>query len=249
MAIYDSYIICTSARSGSTLLCDILKSTEVCGRPESYFHRPAISSCYRHLDIAIDESHSEQVAIAEIFKLSRLVGAGKSGLFGLRMQGDSFDYFASKLAVLYPDIGTVKKRIESAFGRTAFIHLTRINKIEQAVSWVKADQTGLWHITADGQELERIAPPTKLAYDPEAIAKHKQTVEELDQNWQNWFMKEDIDPLRITYEDLSVDPTKTLREILNFLGLDCVAANGIKPNVAKLADQVSRDWVRRFSDN
>ncbi|MGZ5376146.1 MAG: Stf0 family sulfotransferase, partial [Solirubrobacterales bacterium] len=32
-----SYLVCATPRSGSTLLCEALKSTGVAGRPEEYF--------------------------------------------------------------------------------------------------------------------------------------------------------------------------------------------------------------------
>jgi LPS sulfotransferase NodH len=37
MAKFDSYVICTSPRSGSTLLCKMLTSTGAAGKPDSYF--------------------------------------------------------------------------------------------------------------------------------------------------------------------------------------------------------------------
>ena len=32
-----SYLVCATQRSGSTLLCELLKDTGVAGRPEEYF--------------------------------------------------------------------------------------------------------------------------------------------------------------------------------------------------------------------
>jgi LPS sulfotransferase NodH len=36
----DSFLICATPRTGSSLLCGLLASTEVAGRPESYFRQP-----------------------------------------------------------------------------------------------------------------------------------------------------------------------------------------------------------------
>ena len=41
---YKSYIICTSPRSGSTLLCKLLTNTNVAGVPNSYFHKPSLTN-------------------------------------------------------------------------------------------------------------------------------------------------------------------------------------------------------------
>ena len=37
MAPTHTYLICATQRSGSTLLCELLKQTGVAGRPEEYF--------------------------------------------------------------------------------------------------------------------------------------------------------------------------------------------------------------------
>ena len=36
----DAYFICATPRTGSTLLCELLTSTQVAGVPESYFRSP-----------------------------------------------------------------------------------------------------------------------------------------------------------------------------------------------------------------
>src|SRR5580704_10381315 len=36
----QSYLICATPRTGSSLLCGLLQSTGVAGRPESYFRQP-----------------------------------------------------------------------------------------------------------------------------------------------------------------------------------------------------------------
>ncbi|MEO1275711.1 MAG: Stf0 family sulfotransferase [Pseudomonadota bacterium] len=38
-----SYVICTAPRSGSTLLCHLLRATGVAGWPGSHFHRPSLT--------------------------------------------------------------------------------------------------------------------------------------------------------------------------------------------------------------
>ena len=126
------------------------------------------------------------------------------------------------------------------FGDTLFIHLTRGNKLEQAISSVKATQTGLWHMASDGTELERLSEPQDPVYDAPEIADHLAELTTLDNEWEDWFAKEKIVPQRMTYDELSSDPTEVLARILARLGLEREAANGISPAVSKLADATSR---------
>ena len=246
MSKCDSYVICTSPRSGSTLLCKLLARTSVAGNPDSYFHRPSISAWLEDLDLTPEPSMSERDVLATVFQAAIAEGSLETGMFGLRLQRDSFDFFTEKLAVLHPGLSSDVERFHAAFGRTSFVYLMRQDKVEQAISLVKAQQTGLWHRAPDGTELERLAPPQEPNYDGDELRSQFNRLTSNERNWERWFETENIKPLRITYEGLSEDPMETLYRVLEHLGLDASAANGVIPDVAKLADDTSRDWAARF---
>ena len=243
---YDSYVICTSPRSGSTLLCKLLAATGVAGNPKSYFHEPSIADWLEYAGAGPCDLADERYALETVFKAVLAKGSLDTGMFGLRLQRHSFNFFIRKLAVRCPGFSCDVERLQAAFGRTAFIHLTRRDKVEQAVSFVKAMQTGLWHRAPDGTELERLAPPQEPVFDPAEIGKHVEVFTAYDRQWESWFAEERIEPIRMTYEALSSDPAGTLRRLLEDLGLDGKAASGIAPGVAKLADSTNQDWVARF---
>jgi LPS sulfotransferase NodH len=242
----QSYVICTSPRSGSTLLCRLLAATGVAGNPESYFHDASIAEWLRYYDLAPDASTSQRSVLNAIFKAAMAEGSAGTGIFGLRLQRHSFDFFAEKLAVLHPGLSTDSERFQAAFGRTAFIHLTRRDKVEQAVSYVTAQQSGLWHRAPDGTELERLSPPQTPTYEADTIRASLEEMTGYDRQWESWFAAEKIDPHRLTYEALSADPIEALSRMLDHLGLDREAACGVESGVAKLADKTSQDWVTRF---
>ena len=246
MANYDAYMICTSPRSGSTLLCKLLSATGQAGQPASYFHRPSIVSWRASLGLQKISSHSPRDELEAIINAVRTKGRAGTDVFGLRMQRPSFDFFMQQLSVLHPAQRNDVARLEAVFGRILFVHLTRGDKVEQAVSYIKADQTGLWHMAPDGTELERLSAPQDPRYDGNAIAAKVAEMEAYDHAWQGWFDSQGIDPLRITYEDLSADPSAILRDLLKALGLHLKPAMDVVPEVAKLSDQINRDWVVRF---
>ncbi len=245
-ANYDTYVICTSPRSGSTLLCKLLAATGVAGNPDSYFHRPSISDWLADLGLARDPSASDREQLEAIFRTAIAKGTLDAGIFGLRLQRHSFDFFIEKLFVLYPSYSNQLGRFRAAFGRVLFVHLTRRDKVAQAVSYVKARQTGLWHAAPDGTELERLSPPQEPAYDASEIRTCLEEMTAHDANWEYWFAASEIDPFQITYEQLSARPTKTLLAMLDRLGLEREAADGVEPEVAKLADDINHDWAVRF---
>lgn len=243
---YASYVICTSPRSGSTLLCNLLAATGVAGMPDSYFHKPSTSRWLDTFGLEQDDTVSERDMLRAIFQAAIVRGSGETGMFGLRLQRHSFDFLIQKLSVLVPGSFSDSKRFQAAFGRTLFVHLTRTDKVEQAISYVKAQQTGLWHLAADGTDLDRTSAPQEPVYDAQAIRSCVQDMTAFDLAWDRWFTTEGIEPLRVSYEALSADPNVVLAQVLDNLGLNREAASGIEPGVAKLADRTSRDWAYLF---
>ncbi len=241
---FRSCILCATPRSGSTLLCRMLSETGVAGRPKSYFHRPSMLSWATAVDVAADREDLETFKRVLEAVLER--GRGRSDVFGLRLMRESYGSLAGWLEALFPDHPSAAGRFEAAFGAPLYIYLRREDKVAQAVSRAMAEQTGLWHRAADGRELERTAPAAEPVYDADLIASHVAALSDLDEAWARWFHAEGIDPLRLSYEELAAAPGAQLRRILMRLGLDPAAADGVVPSVAKLADEVSAAWVRRF---
>jgi LPS sulfotransferase NodH len=243
---YSAYVLCTSPRSGSTLLCRLLADTGIAGRPGSHFHEPSLAEWLAEYDLPEVPGRTERDTVAAVFHAAIDRGRGGTPVFGLRLQKHSFAFFTEKLALLYPEPAGDVARMRAAFGRTLFIHLARADKVAQAVSLVRAEQTGLWHRAADGSELERTAPPREPDYDGEALRAVFDRLNGYEREWQAWFAREGLSPLRLTYDALSADPAGTLAKVLDALGLPREAASGVTPGTARLADATSRDWVNRF---
>ncbi|MDO8408907.1 MAG: Stf0 family sulfotransferase [Phenylobacterium sp.] len=246
MTDYASYMICTAPRSGSTLLCRLLAETGVAGRPASHFHEPSLAEWTRRLGLDPGAGASEGEIVEACIQAALARGRSDNGVFGLRLQRPSFDFFFSRLAVVHADGGSERARFEGVFGRTLFIHLSRADKVEQAVSCLKAEQTGLWHVAADGSDLERVGPPREPEYDGQKLQAWVEAMVGYDRDWTAWFAAEAITPVRIAYDDLSADPTGTVRRVLGALGLDPAAADRVSPSVRKMADDTNRDWAARF---
>lgn len=246
MSGYDSYVICTSPRSGSTLLCRLLAATGVAGKPASYFYATSVAGWCADLGVAVDPAATEREILAAAVAAAVRKGRDGTGLFGLRQQAHGLAFLCEKLAILFPRGTTDAERFRRAFGPMLFIHLTRPDKIGQAVSYLKARQTGLWHAAPDGTELERIAPHREPSYDGGELRACVETMTAYDRDWNAWFSREGIEPVRITYDELAADPVGVLRRILDRLGLEVGAADGVTPSVRKLADGTNLAWVARF---
>lgn len=242
----DGYIICATPRTGSTLLCGLLAATGRAGAPDSFFMRDPDPAWVRDWGLPERAGLSAADYGAAFLAAARRAGTGTAGLFGLRLMRESLDDLQALIATVHPGLASDRERIAAAFGRMLFIHLARDDKLAQAVSMVRAEQTGLWHVAPDGSEVERLAPPAPPRYDFARIAARLAELEAQDRAWQSWFETEEIVPLQIGYERLSADPAGELGRLFEALDLAPPAPETVRPGVGRLADALSEDWMRRF---
>lgn len=228
------------------MLCQLLAATKMAGRPASLFHNPTLDAWLGYYGLEDAAFASRQDALEAIFSAAIACGKGETDIFGLRLQRGSFDFFMEQLGLRHPEVMGDQGRIEAEFGPTLFIHLSREDRLDQAISLLRAEQTGLWHLKADGTDLERQAPRRADGYDAEAIRAHIDELLKLDRAWEQWFEQQSIEPLNVSYETLSRKPQAILAEVLMALGLDASIAGNIAPQTKKLADKTSQAWRARF---
>ena len=246
MALPTAYILCSTPRSGTTLLCDLLAQTGVAGRPNSFFRRKSLGYWAEQWGLGQDVDWQDAAFAVRYFAAMRRAGQGETGVFGLRLMGGDLKFVCDWLTRRYPPVLTDADRFAAAFGSLRFIYLSRRDKLAQAVSYIRAEQTGLWHGRSDGSTLEEIPPTLAAGYDAAQITARMQTLAAHDAAWPCWFEKQGIAPLTITYEGLAIDPRSTLAMVLDFIGQDRALAANTAPGVRKLADDTSADWIRRY---
>jgi trehalose 2-sulfotransferase len=239
---YGACIICATPRSGTTLLCDLLAETGVTGRPNSFYRAQSIASIAKRLGVA-DGADFEPRYLRAIVQ----EGRGDTDLFSMRVMWPSLPEIAQKLAVLFPDETSDASRVAAAFGTPLYVHVERRDKVAQAISRIKAEQSGLWHRGADGSEREQVNPFRAPVYDRAQIQDWIDETLAHEANWRNWFAAGGIPPFELSYEDLSTDPTATLGRLLSALGRDPQLAARATPKTARLADAESREWAERFT--
>jgi LPS sulfotransferase NodH len=243
---FNAYIICGTPRTGSTLLCNLLAATKRAGNPDSFYGRKFLAWWAKEWNLPSPETMSERDYAIEYLNTAIEVGKGGTDIFGLRLMRENLGELSDILDRIYPGLPSDRARLEKAFGKILYLHLSREDKLAQAVSLIKAEQTGLWHVAPDGTEIERLAPPKDPEYDFERIRRELAELESYDTAWNSWFAEQQITPLRIGYETLSADPAATLTRICTALGIPAPKSEDVKPGVAKLSDAISLDWMRRY---
>ena len=242
-----SYIICTTPRSGSTLLCDLLTEAGA-GRPDSFFNFEAFDwPDYFNVSAAewSNKHEFDQSYLSAVLEY----GTNDTSVFGMRLMWESFSNLSRRLELFYPGLMNDSARFQAAFGEPVYLHLSRQDKVAQAVSDLRAEQSGLWHVWADGSERERLKPEAEPVYDAQALVKLVSMAQEHDAAWISWFARQGLEPVSLMYEELATDPQAVLATVLSALGLDPEIAKDITPKTAKLADGISLEWITRFRVN
>jgi trehalose 2-sulfotransferase len=241
-----AYIICGTPRSGSTLLCDLLAGSGVAGRPNSYYRPPSIADFAEEMGVplAAGAAGFDRAYLAAVLK----AGRGDTGVFALRLMWDAVAPLSERLDRLFPDLATDALRFERAFGPVTYLYLSREDKVAQAVSRLKAEQTGLWHVAADGSDRERSGPPRSAVYDAERLSTFIAEVARDEAAWERWFSAQRIAPFRLTYDQLAADPRAVLARVLTALGLDAARAAGVAVRTSRMADAESLAWVARYEN-
>ena len=148
-------------------------------------------------------------------------------------------YFADLLARLgtTPD-GPAVQRLTERFGPIAWVHVTRADKVAQAVSLWRAVQTRAWSASDP--------PETHPVYDARGIAHLRDQLIEQDIAWHDWFAAKEIEPLVVEYERFAAEYAATLRGVLAHLGLEVERIPD--PPIDRQGDARSDRWVARFNE-
>jgi LPS sulfotransferase NodH len=235
----DSYLICATPRSGSTLLCGLLDSSGVAGHPASYFNRKSVNDYADEWRIARPRGGR----IDEAFVRAALAaGRTSNGVFGGRIMAETLPELISGLAAAAPGpAATDVDLLTGQFGRLRFVHLRRCDVVAQAVSWAKSVQTHFWHPG------EAVLPGGRDPhYDEELIGRLVATIERAEADWAAWFASHGIAPCEVTYEDLAADPLGTARKVLDYLGLNVPPDRQLVISHHRQADRLNADWISRF---
>lgn len=226
----SGYVLCGTPRTGSTLLCSLLRSTGVLGRPESYFREPDEGGWARRLRVGVT---GERVADYPAFvRAVRTSATTDNGVFGARVMWGSLDRVVRGLGGR-PG-GSEVRVLEDALGSLAFVHLRRLDVVGQAVSWCRAEQTGFWQ---DGDAALR-----EPHEDLDRLRRLLATVREHEAAWASWFDRNAVRPLEVTYEEVVADPGSAVGRVADHVGVTIPGAWRPVTEHHRQADALNERW-------
>lgn len=250
-----AYLVCATPRSGSTLLCETLRTTGVAGNPLEHFEVFRHSSQPRQPREYFDGVHD-----AAVFDLlapldperrdpepsalwwTRILAQGTSpdGVWGGKlMRGHVQDLLdrARELDEIPPDADLDAVLTALLGDDLRLVFVTRPDKVAQAVSLWTAVQTRSWR--AGGG-----TPSAQAQYSFAGIDHLVRQLEEHDAAWRAWFAATGRTPHEVSYDALAADPRGTIAGVLETLGLpsDDVPA----PATRRQGGGRSKAWADRY---
>src|SRR6266404_8826088 len=142
-----SYIITSTQRSGTHLLCSILRSTGIAGSPEEFFMSKPGETWEERWNAPSRDGYIERVLQDNI---------GANGVFGTVVMWSYFERMLQMLQEI-PAYKTLNgaQLLAAVFSKPKYIWMRRRNHVEQAVSWARACQTGVWTQKAEEKSQPR----------------------------------------------------------------------------------------------
>ncbi len=247
-----SYLVCATPRSGSTLLCEMLRETGRAGRPlehfeilrhsslprqpREYFDGPRVAGVRERLPPAAPGAAKQEAPDAW---WARILAEGRSpnNVWGGKLMWGHVDDLLSRAREL-PGLGDadLQSAIRALVGEARLVSVTRADKVAPAVSLWRALQTQAWRADA--------ASHASAQYDFAAIDHLVEQLERDERAWKDWFDQVRAEPMRVSYDNLDGDADEVVGRVLRFLGLSEVAVSA--PTTHRQRDDETRRWIERY---
>jgi trehalose 2-sulfotransferase len=228
------YIIATTPRTGGHFLCDLLASTEICGRPSEYLLPQNERKWQKRCSC---RTRAEYLA----FYLNR--GLSVNGVLGAKLTWRQFCEFTAELNGSECLSNLARGLLlERTFCRSEYIFLRRRDRLRQAISYWRALQTGRW-----SSRTVAVRHSAAEVFDSDAIDELVQKIDASESLWLAYLDELDIKYLALYYEDLIDQPRKWVAETLQFLGITHHWDGMCRSELLRQRDELTEEWVKRYS--
>lgn len=219
--VRQSYVIASSFRSGSTLLCVRLWETGVLGAPWEYLNF--------HNEMPLMMSRLQPCSPEDYIEKLLACRTSSNGVFGIKAHFHDFSAGIERYTGLLDCLSPI-----------TYIYINRRDKLAQAVSMAKAHQTDSWTSLATPKS-------ATLRYCKHEIARCFAEANRQTRNWRRWFRDHGVKPVLIDFEDLVADPAKIVRNVVTVLGVQNDTPDTVYvPKIQKQGDDMNEHWIERY---
>lgn len=235
-----SYLVCSTPRSGSTLLCEGLRATGALGTPTEYFNIEAsVVPLRRRWGSASPEDF-----VRDLYRFR----TSADGVFGAKLHWQQVEELRTDLGLdRAPNRGLMPEHqvLDGLFPGARYLYVHRADDERQAVSYWLAERTRQWSVH-HGEE----PPPAPLPdYDFAGIDEIRRKIEHGDACWARYFADSGIHPLRVTYEELADAYADVVARVAGELGVALGPGDVAAPRLRRQANGYSKQILDRYRDD
>ena len=231
MNFTKSYIIFTTPRTASSLLCADLCECRKLGLPAEHLWR--------------DESKEEKMdpsalrnAVLETLKNSEIFGSK------IMLGNDTFQELMSITNIMIKEFGTPCNCLSPNSEDSFFIFLFRKNKVRQAISWLRAIQSHRWFGTEDTLKTKGEKCSTET-YDFHSILYLINEIKRREKIFIDRVNFQKKPYLAIESEYFIKNREETISVIKDFLRIDTLSIK-LNKTLLKQSYSVNYDWEKKF---
>lgn len=245
-----TYLICSTHRTGSTLLCQLLTDTGICGVPDEYWSprwAPRFAERLAGTRAATDDGPPSRSFdrldfgryLHDLFEQR----ATPNRWWGCKLQWTHVRRVHEVLEPLRGDDGGERtlRLLRQIYADPRYVWVRRRDKVRQAISFWRSKQTKVFTSTGPVEESER------PSYDYERIDGYVRRFERQDAEWQRFFETHGVEPFRIEFETFVKEPGPTIEELIAYLGIERPAGLELPaPRLKKISDGLNDEWCERY---
>jgi LPS sulfotransferase NodH len=235
--VATTYVIASTMRTGSYLLCEGLYATGCAGNPREVFCPERRGNYCGEWQLPPNISFDEYLHAA-IRK-----GTTYNGVCGMKIHG----HHVEPLSRQRGEVDKPWNILTQLFPAAKYIHLRRHDRRAQAISWYRAKVTNEWFRIPGKtqQDLTGKEPRLEMA----EIRRMEIELENQDRSWKEFFSEHSIVPLQMDYETLEAGYRGEIARALEFLGQDPDIARDIpEPRLVRQRDALTDEWHRLMDE-
>ncbi len=235
-----SLIICATQRSGSYYLLDLLSQSGLPYGDEwlTPYHIHSRKRTYGAVEslpyidylklLSERERHDDRIVVKAMSpQFKSLVNQVKESA---DLEGESF---LQKFASIFPN--------------PRFIYLERRDKVAQAISHLRARQTGRWVSLKGNAEKDSIQPNYSFL----GILNEHLERARMERDWNEMFLSNNLDVYRLCFESVRKDPQESINKVFEWLGMGTPEKmlESREERFKPMATDLNSEWRGRFDED
>ncbi|HEV3271770.1 MAG TPA: Stf0 family sulfotransferase [Candidatus Methylacidiphilales bacterium] len=230
-----TYIIASTMRTGSYLLCEGLEATGRAGHPREIFCPERRKNYAGQWRLAPD------IGFDDFLRASVEKGTTKNGVFGMKIHGHHVEPLARECG----EAGGPWRVLRRLFPDAKYIHLRRHDRRAQAISWYRAVVTNEWWRIPGVKDWDLTGRQPE--FNGAEIHRLEIELERQEKAWAEFFTAEPVEVLDMDYETLAADYRGEVARVLAFIGEDPELAKKLpEPRMVRQRDGMTEEWRQRM---